>query len=276
MTATTLDSPEALDALDLGPRGGRRSLWMVRDGLTVTYRNLLGYLRVPEMLFFTAIQPVMFVLLFRYVFGGAIPTPGYSYVDYLMPGIFVQTAAFAAMATSIGLAEDLQKGLVERFRTLPMARSAVLVGRTSADGVRNVFVLALLTVVGVAVGFRPQTNPLAYLAGIALIAAFAYALTWGAAAVGLGARTAETAQLKIMPVLFPLTFASSAFVPVSTMPGWLQPIAEHQPVTIVVNAARALMLGGPTARPVLEAIAWIAGLLVVLVPYAVRKYRQAA
>ncbi|HEY7437820.1 MAG TPA: ABC transporter permease [Acidimicrobiia bacterium] len=276
MTATTLDPTEAVDALDLGSGAERRGVWMLRDGLTVTYRNLLGYLRVPEMLFFTAIQPVMFVLLFRYVFGGAIPTPGYSYVDYLMPGIFVQTAAFAAMATSIGLAEDLQKGLVERFRTLPMARSAVLVGRTSADGVRNLFVLALLTVVGLAVGFRPQTNALAYLAGIALIAAFAYALTWGAAAVGLGARTAETAQLKIMPVLFPLTFASSAFVPVSTMPGWLQPIAEHQPVTIVVDAARALMLGGPTARPVLEAIAWIAGLLVVLVPYAVRKYRQVA
>ncbi len=244
------------------------------DALVLTERNLIAYLRIPQALFFSSVQPVMFVLLFRYVFGGAIRVPGHSYVDFLMPGIFVQTMAFGAVSTSIGLAEDLHKGLVERFRSLPMARSAVLAGRTTADLVRNVVVAAIITAVGYGVGFRVQTAILAFLAGLGVVLAFSYALSWGFAIVGLSASNSETAQVMAFPILFPLTFASSAFVPVATLPGWLQVFARHQPVSEVIDATRALMLGGPTARPVVTALAWCGGLLVVLAPLAVRRYRR--
>jgi ABC transporter DrrB family efflux protein len=246
----------------------------ISDALVLTERNLIGYVRIPQALFFSTVQPVMFVLLFRYVFGGAIATPGMSYVDYLMPGIFVQTVMFGAVSTSIGLAEDLQKGLVERFRSLPMASSAVLAGRTTADACRNVFVLVLITIVGFLVGFRVHTDALAYLAAFGLMLLFAYALSWGFAIIGLSAPNSETAQLMSFPVLFPLVFASTAFVPAQTMPSWLQPFAEHQPVSVVVNAVRALTQGGPTARWVIPAILWSVGLLVVLMPLAVRRYRR--
>jgi ABC transporter DrrB family efflux protein len=262
--------------------------WVVLDTLTVTKRNLIAFTRVPEALFFSSIQPIMFVLLFRYVFGGAIRTPGFPYVDYMMPGIFVQTVSFGAMNTAIGIAEDLQKGLIERFRALPMARSAVLAGRTTSDLLRNIGVVVLLTLIGYAVGFRIGTNIPEYICGALLILGFAYALSWGAAVIGLSATNSETAQLMGFPILLPLTFASSAFVPVSTMPGWLQAFAQHQPVTIVINAARALMNGHPatsaataqlfsttsTGTAVWQALAWIGGILIVLVPLAVRRYRK--
>ena len=200
-----------------GPPG--RVAWAVRDALTITKRNLIAYTRVPEALFFSTVQPVMFVLLFTYVFGGAIPIPGdIPYVDYLMPGIFVQTVAFGSVSTSIGLAEDLQKGIIERFRALPMARSAVLAGRTTADLVRNVLVMVIISIVGLLVGFRPSTGVAAYLAGVGIILLFAYALSWGFAVVGLSAPNSETAQIMSFPILFPLTFASSAFVPVAPCP----------------------------------------------------------
>jgi ABC transporter DrrB family efflux protein len=212
--------------------------------------------------------------LFVYVFGGAIHPPnGESYVNYLMPGIFVQTVAFGAVSTSVGLAEDLQKGLIERFRALPMARSAVLAGRTTADLVRNVIVVIIVTIVGFAVGFRPTTGVLPYLAGIAIILLFAYALSWGFAFIGLSASNSETAQVISFPILFPLTFASAAFVPVSSMPGWLQGFATYQPVSVVVSACRGLMIGGPTATWVIQALAWTIGFLVVLTPLAVWRYR---
>jgi len=262
--------------------------WIVLDALTVTKRNLIASTRIPEALFFSSVQPIMFVLLFRYVFAGAIRTPGFSYVDYMMPGIFVQTVSFGAMATSVGIAEDIQKGLIERFRALPMARSAVLAGRTTSDLIRNVGVVILLTGIGYAVGFRTGTNVLEYIAGVLLILGFAYALSWGAAIIGLSAANSETAQLMGFPILFPLTFASSAFVPVSSMPGWLQAFAQHQPVTVVINAARALMVGRPKLSPITahlfstpptgtaiwHALAWIGGMLVVLAPLAVRRYRN--
>lgn len=245
------------------------------DAVTVTWRNVIGLIRVPDSLFFAMVQPVMFVLLFRYAFGGAVRTPpGFDYVDYLMPGIFVQTAVFGVIGTAIGLADDLQKGLIERFRSLPMAQSAVLAGRTTADFIRNVFVVILLTVVGFAVGFRPHTNAVAYVLGCVLLLFFAYALTWGSAVVGLTASNSETAQLKMFPILMPLTFASSAFVPVSTMPGWLQVFSRNQPVTQVVDATRALMVGGPAAHAVMMSIAWIVGLVVVLAPIAVHRFRR--
>jgi ABC-2 type transport system permease protein/oleandomycin transport system permease protein len=247
--------------------------WMVSDTLTITKRNLVAILRIPEQLFFSTVQPIMFVLLFTYVFGGAIKVPGGHYVNYLMPGIFVQTVAFGAVSTSIGLAEDLQKGLIERFRALPMARSAVLTGRTGADMVRNVFTVIIITVVGLAVGFRPTTGVLPYVAGILLILLFAYALSWGFAVIGLSAPNSETAQVMSFPILFPLTFISSAFVPVSSMPSWLQGFATYQPVSVTVSACRALMLGGPTASWVIQTLAWTIGFLIVLIPLAVHRYR---
>jgi len=256
-----------------GREGGR---WVLNDALTITTRNLLHYVRIPQSLFFSAVQPVMFVLLFRYVFGGAIHPRGISYVDYLIPGIFVQTVAFGAIATSVGLAEDLQTGLIERFRALPMARSAVLAGRTLADLVRNVAVAALITGVGYAVGFRIGTNAAAFIAGLGVILLFAYALSWGFALVGLSAPNSETAQVMAFPVLFPLTFASSAFVPVQSMPSWLQGFAGHQPFSVVVNTARALMVGGPTATLVWQALGWTAAMLLVLVPLAIHRYRRIA
>lgn len=271
------------------PETGRVGLkWLLLDSVTVTRRNLVAFVRIPEALFFSSVQPIMFVLLFRYVFGGAIRTPGFSYVDYMMPGIFVQTVSFGAMTTAVGIAEDLQKGLIERFRALPMARSAVLGGRTTSDLLRNVGVVILLTAIGYAVGFRIATNPAEYVCGALLILGFAYALSWGAAVIGLAATNSETAQLMGFPVLLPLTFASSAFVPVSSMPGWLQAFAQHQPVTVVINAARALMIGRPsvtgaashllstpsTGTAVWQALAWIGGIFVVLAPLAVHRYRS--
>ncbi len=269
---TTVAVPSAVTAPS-GPSGVGRARWVVADTLTVTKRNLLAYLRIPESLFFSTVQPIMFVLLFTYVFGGAIHVPGQSYVNYLMPGIFVQTVAFGSVSTSIGLAEDLQKGIIERFRALPMARSAVLTGRTSADTVRNVVTVIIITAVGLAVGFRPSTGPLPYFAAILVILLFAYALSWGFAVVGLSAPNSETAQVMSFPLLFPLIFASSAFVPVAQMPGWLQGFATYQPVSVTVDACRALMLGGPTAKWVLQSLAWSIGLAAVLVPLAVRRYR---
>jgi ABC-2 type transport system permease protein len=263
------------------PKGSRvaalkdRIYWGASDIWAVTQRNLIAYTRIPEAMVFSSIQPIMFVLLFRYVFGGAIPVPGYHYVDYMMPGIFVQTVCFGAVTTGIGLAEDLGKGLIERFRSLPMARHAVLTGRTTADLCRNVFVVLLMTVVGVAVGLRSGTGFFSFMGGVFLLLAFAYALSWGFAVIGLVARNAETAQAMAFPLLFPLTFASSAFVQVRSMPGWLQPFARNQPVSVVIDACRHLMVGGPIPGSAWKALAWTIGMVVVLVPLAVRKYRRA-
>lgn len=249
--------------------------WAVADGLAVCGRNLRALLRRPQAVVFATIQPVIFVLLFRYVFGGAVQVPGVRYVDYLMPGIFVQTVVFGAVGTAVGLAEDLRSGLVERFRSLPMARSAVLVGRTTADLTRNVFVVSLMAVVGFLVGFRVHTGPTRFLAALVLVLVFSYAVVWLFALLGLSASSAEAAQAAAFPIMAPLTFASSAFVPVASMPDWLEVFARNQPVTATVDAARALALGGATAGPVLRAVAWTAAILAVAAPLAVRRYRRA-
>lgn len=253
--------------------------WLLSDIWTMTWRNILGLARKPEAVFFSSVQPIMFVLLFRYVFGGAIHVPGFAYVNYLMPGIFVQTVAFGITSTAVGLSEDLHKGLIERFRALPMARSAVLAGRTTADTLRNVGVVVLITAIGYAVGFRVGTNAGDFIAGLLLLLLFAYALSWGFAFVGLSAPDSETAQVMSFPVLFPLLFASSAFVPVPSMPGWLQAFAAHQPVTLVTDAARALMIGnGPSwsTSDIVPAVAWCVGIFAVLAPIAVWRYRRAS
>lgn len=247
----------------------------VSDAITIAWRNLLNLRRNPQLLVFATIQPIIFVLMFRYVFGGAIRTPGVPYVDYLMPGIFVQTVVFGALTTGVGLADDLQKGLVDRFRSLPMARSAVLVGRTLADLTRNTFVVALMGIVGVIVGWRPSGTPAEIFGGLLLVLAFSYSLSWLFAIVGLSVRDGETAQAMSFPIMAPLVFASSAFVPIETMPEWLQVFAEHQPVSAVCDAVRGLTLGVPATDDVLKAIAWIVGIVAVCAPLAVNRYRRA-
>ncbi|HEX3394894.1 MAG TPA: ABC transporter permease [Acidimicrobiales bacterium] len=254
----------------------------VGDAVTVAGRNLLTIVRLPQLLVFSTIQPVIFVLLFRYAFGGAIGglPLGLPYVDYLMPGIFGQTVAFGAMGTGIGLADDMQKGLIERFRSLPMARSAVLTGRIVADLVRNVAVVILMVVVGFAVGFRIHTNALEFAGGLLVLLFFGCALSTLFALIGLSVANAESAQAAGFPLLAPLVFASSAFVPVKTMPGWLQGFANNQPVSVVINAVRACSVGpahGPDALPlVLGSIAWTVGILAVFGPLAVQRYRRSA
>jgi ABC-2 type transport system permease protein/oleandomycin transport system permease protein len=251
--------------------------WLLNDTLTIAWRFLASMFRMPESIAFSVIQPMFLVLMFRYVFGGAFKHVIHgSYVDYLMPGIFVQTVAFGSIISAVGMAEDLQKGIIERFRALPMARSAVVTGRTVSDLVRSTFSIGLMAGLGFAVGFRIQTSVPAFLAGLGILLLFAWALSWGFALLGLILRSPETAQLATFPILLPFTFASSAFVPVATMPGWLQAFATNQPVSQVITACRALMDGGPTASHVLAALAWSVGLMVVLAPLAVRRYMHTA
>jgi ABC-2 type transport system permease protein len=246
----------------------------IADTIDVASRNLRTMLRMPQALVFALIQPVLFVLLFRYAFGGAIHVPGVPYVDYLMPGIFAQSVAFGALGTAVGLATDLHSGLLERFRTLPMSRSAVLAGRTIADLARNLAVVAVMTGVGFAVGFRVRTNVVAFLAALGLVALFGYALSWGFVSLGLRISDPEAAQAAGVPVMFLLVFASSAFVPISTMPGWLQVVAAHQPLTALVTAVRALVLGGPTVGHVLTSVAWSCGLLAGFALLAIAQYQR--
>jgi ABC-2 type transport system permease protein/oleandomycin transport system permease protein len=247
----------------------------VRDTKAVVHRNLIHYIRVPQLLVFSTIQPIIFVLMFRFVFGGSIDTGPIPYVDYLMPGIFLQTVVFGSLATAVGLATDLKSGLMERFHALPMWTPAVLAGRTIADLARNVFVVVLMMVVGFLVGWRIHTNALGVLAGTVLLLLFGYAMSWIFATVGLWVKDPETAQAAAFPVLAPLVFASAAFVPVANMPGWLQPWARNQPVSVTADAVRALTLGGPTSSLVLKSIMWSVAILAIFAPIAVRLYRKA-
>ena len=271
MTATTL--PPSSDTI----AQKSRLAWAVSDALAVAHRNLIGLFRVPTTLVFSTIQPVIFVLMFRYVFGGAIQVPGFRYVDYLMAGIFVQTVTFGSVNTGIGLAEDLSKGLIERFRSLAMARSAVLAGRTIADAVRNLIVIALMVAVGFLVGFQVHTNVVAFFAAIGVMLLFGFAMSWVMALIGLSAGNAEAAQAASFPIMAVLVFASNAFVSTKTMPGPLRAYAEHQPITATVDAVRALLNKGiPTTRPLLTALAWSIAIVAVFAPLAVRRYRRAA
>lgn len=275
MTATTRPPTRAVVPVEASPGAGGFAE-AVSDAITIGWRNLKAMSRTPEVVVFSTIQPVIFVLTFRYVFGGAIRTPGFDYVDFLMPGIFVQTVAFGAVNTAIGLATDLREGLIERFRSLPMARSAVLAGRTLADLVRNAFVIAVMVVLGFMVGFDIQAGWPAFIASMGLLLFFSFALSWVFAFIGLAVGNAEAAQAASFPVLAILVFASTAFVPLETMPGWLQGYNEVQPISIVVGAARALAMGGPTATPVLQSLAWALGIIAVFAPLAVRRYRRSA
>jgi ABC-2 type transport system permease protein/oleandomycin transport system permease protein len=267
---TTLAPPESPPRRVDSERGH-----LVADALTIAWRNLVTIRRNPQLLMFATVQPVVFVVALRYVFGGAIRLPGpVRYVDFMIPGIFAQSVVFNTMNTAVGLADDLHKGIIDRFRSLPMARSAVLVGRTLADLVRSLFVVLLMGLVGYVVGWRVHTNTLGLVAAIGLILGFSYALSWVFAVVGLLVPDGETAQAASFPVIFPLVFASSAFVPVATMPGWLQAWAKNQPVSIVVDATRALTIGGPTATPLLKALVWIAAIVAVGSAFATSLYRR--
>ena len=246
-----------------------------RDTSAVIKRNLLQYIRVPQLLVFSTIQPIIFVLMFRFVFGGSINTGKIPYVDYLMPGIFLQVVVFGSLATAIGLATDLKSGLMERFHALPMWTPAVLVGRTLADLIRNVFVVILMMVVGFLVGWRIHTSLFSLLPGISLVLLFGYAMSWIFATVGLAVKDPETAQAAAFPVLAPLVFASAAFVPVDNMPGWLQPWARNQPVSETVETFRALTIGGPTQSLVIKSILWSVLIIAIFAPIAVRLYRKA-
>jgi len=249
--------------------------WAVTDTLTITRRNLLVWMRVPAYIVFTVIQPVMFVLMFRYVFGGAIPVKGTTYVNFLMPGIIAQTAAFATFGTAIALAQELKKGVIDRLRSMPMARSAVLAGRLVADTARMLVTILIVLAVGYAVGFRFQNGPVPAILMVVLSVVFGVAICLIAAYTGLAIGDEESVQAFGLIWLFPITFLSSAFVPISTMPGWLQAFANNQPVTYIVNTMRALALGGPIEANLWKSIVWLVGIFVVFAPLAVRAYKRA-
>jgi len=249
---------------------------LVTDTLIIAERNLIRLPRAPELLIGFTIQPIMFVLLFRYVFGGAISTPGYTYVDYLIPGIIVQNIAFGGFATALGLNEDVRKGLIDRFRSLPMSRAAVLGGRTLADVATNTLSLTILLVTGVIIGFTFHTTFSDAVAGIALLLLFGYAFSWFLAFLGLLASSPESVNSIGFIAVFPLTFVSSAFVPVASMPDGLRQFAEVNPFTIVVDAIRHLWIGAPSNNDVLWAVVWSVGIIAAFSVLAVGRYRRAA
>jgi ABC transporter DrrB family efflux protein len=249
--------------------------YVASDTVVIAKRSLKRIRRQPDLLVGFTVQPVMFVLLFVYVFGGAIQTGSLDYVDFLIPGIIVQSMVFGGFVTALGLADDLKKGLIDRFRSLPMWQPAVVSGRILADVGTNVVQLVVMFAVGIAAGFRFSTSAPEVIAGIALLLLFGYAFSWVFAFIGLSASSPEASNAYGFTILFPVTFVSSAFVPVETMPGWLQPIAEHNPFTTMVDAARALFVGTPAGNDVWLAIVWAVGITVVFGALSVWRYRRA-
>jgi ABC transporter DrrB family efflux protein len=252
------------------------------DSLVVTWRNLKRIPRIPELAIFAILQSIMFVLLFAFVFGGAIPLPGGgSYREFLMPGIFAQTLAFAAATTAIGMVDDMAKGLIDRFRSLPMSRSAFLTGRTVSDVVYNLGILIVLMLSGLAVGWRVHEGIVRFLAGVALTLLFAYAMSWVGVWLGLLVPTVEVGQQVAFTAIFPLTFLSNAFVPLQTLPGWLQPVADWNPVSAITASLRELWgnpnpfatSSFPSEHPILMTLIWTALFIAVFAPLGVRRYR---
>jgi len=262
--------------LPLGSPRRSKLAWAAADSLAVAKRNIIALTRRPQLLGFATIQPVLFVLMFRYVFGGSIHVPGVSYTNYLMAGIFVQTVMFGAQNTAIGMAEDLRNGLIERFRSLVMTPSAVLAGRVLADAVRNLFVIVLMLGVGYLVGFRLETSLAALVAAAGILLLFGFAISWVTALLGLAAKSAEAAGAAALPLTVLLGFPSSAFLLTRNLPGPLRAYADHQPLTATVNSIRSLLLGGPAASHALVAIIWCVGIVAVFAPLAVLRYRRAS
>jgi ABC transporter DrrB family efflux protein len=252
----------------------------LRDTSIITRRNLIRYIRLPQLLFFSSVQPIMFLLLFNYVFGGALGTsihvPGGKYIDYLVPGILVQMVMFGGMQTGIGLADDMSKGIVDRFRSLPMSRAAVVTGRTLSDAIRNVVVILIMLTAGYAIGFRFQDGILSAVELVAVVVLFGFSISWAFALIGMSVKDSETAQLASFVFIFPLTFASTAFVAIQTMPDWLQAFVRNQPVSLCVNAARQLALGVDGHGAVWKLLAWSIGLLIVFIPLSMAQYRRRA
>ncbi len=274
MTATTTPPDTSRPAVDrfevpTGP------LWLWRDSWTEAVRHLRAVPRDPELLLFATIQPIMFVLLFVYVFGGSIEVPGYdSYTQFLVPGVFAQTVVFGSAFTGIGIAEDLSKGLIDRLRSLPMVQSAVLAGRTVSDLLRNAFTFVVMLVVGFLVGFRIEGSIGQALAATALLLGFADAFSWIQVLIGLSVGSVEAANSAGFIWMFPLTFVSSAFVPPETMPDWLEAVADANPFTIVTNAARALYNGNPVGNDAWWSILWSLGIIVVFASLSIRKFNR--
>jgi ABC-2 type transport system permease protein len=271
MTATTVQVS----------RGGAGKA--IRDGLLVGWRNLKRIPRIPELAIFAILQSIMFVLLFAFVFGGAIPIPGGGdYKAFLMPGIFAQTIVFAAATTAIGMTDDVNKGIIDRFRSLPMARSAVLTGRTFSDVIYNAGILVVLMVTGLVVGWRVDTGIPSLIAGFALLLVFAYAMAWLGVWLGLNVPTVEVGQQVIFTTLFPITFISNVFVPPQALPSWLQPVAEWNPTSTLTAALRE-MWGNPNPaastslaaqEPVLVTLIWVVVIIAIFGPLGVRRYRS--
>lgn len=259
---------------------------VIHDGLIITKRQLLQLSRVPEVLIFSTIQPVMFVLLFRFVFGGSIETAGGDYVQFLMPGIFVQTVAFTLAGTAVGLAEDMTKGLIDRFRSLPIARSAVVLGRTLGDATLNVVVLLVMGIAGFLVGWRPTSGLVSVAAGFLLLLAFGYAMSWIGVFVGLSVRDSRAANGLVFIIVFPMTFLSNAFAPTANMPTALQYVAEWNPVSTMVAACRELfglpnVFGvtadsWPSQNPLEMSLIYMLIIAAVFVPLSIRKYMKSA
>jgi ABC transporter DrrB family efflux protein len=246
----------------------------VHDITVVTKRNLRRITRSPGLMIASLVQPIVFVLLFRYAFAGAVQTPaGLSYIDYFLPGMLVFATWFGT-TTAVALSIDLTSGMIDRFRSLPIARSAVLAGRTLADLARHLSVVLLVLIVGVTVGFRFHNSTFPIVGGILLVLAFAFALSWAFALIALHVKDPETAQISALVPLFPLMFLSGAFVPVQTMPGWLQPFARNQPVSVAVTTVRALFQGGPIFHSLWQSATWLAAILLICVPLAIARYRK--
>lgn len=272
MTATRLPEPSTT--------GGVQQA--VADSLVIAWRNLKRVPRIPELAIFAVLQSIMFVLLFAFVFGGAIPLPGGgSYREFLMPGIFAQNVVFAAALTAVGMTDDVNKGIIDRFRSLPMARSAVLTGRALFDLVYNAGILVVLMLSGLAVGWRVHTGILEFLAGVGLLLLFVFAMSWVGVWLGMSMRTVESANQVGFTVIFPLTFLSNVFVPPQTLPSWLRPVAEWNPVSTLTASIRDLWgnpnpfaAGGfPAEHPILLTLIWIAIIVAVFAPLGVRRYR---
>jgi oleandomycin transport system permease protein len=252
--------------------GGRADV--VRNTLTIARRNLLHIKATPEQLVEMSIQPLMFLILFVYVFGGAIASSSREYLQFALPGILVQTVAFLPFTTAIALNVDFQRGVIDRFRSLPIARSSVIAGRILADGVRIAWSIVIVTGVSVLLGFRFQGGAAGAVGAFLLVTAFGLAMCWPMALLGITARTTESVNTLGFMLILPLTFASSAFVPTASMPGWLQAFANVNPVTAVIDAARGLMLGGPVADPVVRSLAWMVAIVAVFAPLAIARYRR--
>ncbi len=246
----------------------------VRDAFVLAWRNYMHHVRVPSLIVFSIMTPLIFLLLFRYVLGGSIVIPGVRYVDYLVPGVLVQAIAFGATQTGVGLAVDLERGITDRFRALPIARSAVLAGRVLADTGRNVIAAIVVLAVGLLIGFRTDASVAGISAGIGIALAFGYAFSWIAALIGVTVRHAESVHDAGFVWVIPLTFASSTLVSVDAMPTGVRWFAEINPVTSVADATRALVLGDPAAGAVIQSVAWIAALSLLFAPLAIRAYQQ--